>query len=209
MRHVLHSLEQVAPTDSTVLIYGETGTGKELVARAIHKLSMRKDRAMVTVNCAALPADLIESELFGREKGAFTGALAEVAGRFETAHESTLFLDEIGELPLDLQPKLLRALQYGEFERLGSPQTRTVDVRVIAATNRNLKEAVEQCRFREDLYYRLNVFPLRVPPLRERPQRYPAPDPSLCQRTKYRNGETRRNHFSKQHLPFGKISLAR
>jgi PAS domain S-box-containing protein len=173
MQDVLKKAEQVAATDSTVLILGETGTGKELVARAIHDLSMRKDRLMVKVNCAALPSTLIESELFGREKGAYTGALSQQAGRFETAHGSTIFLDEIGELSPELQAKLLRVLQDGEFERLGSSKTMKVDVRVIAATNRDLEKAVHDGTFREDLYYRLKVFPIYIPPLRERPEDIP------------------------------------
>jgi transcriptional regulator with GAF, ATPase, and Fis domain len=158
----------VATTDSTVLILGETGTGKELMAHTIHNLSARKDRAMIKLNCAALPATLIESELFGREKGAFTGAMTRQIGRFEAADGSTIFLDEIGELPLELQSKLLRVLQAGQFERLGSPTPVTVDVRVIAATNRDLRHEVKKGTFREDLFYRLNVFPILIPPLRER-----------------------------------------
>jgi formate hydrogenlyase transcriptional activator len=170
MLGVLNAIEEVAETDATVLIFGETGTGKELVARAIHNMSKRKNRSMVTVNCAALPATLIESELFGREKGAYTGAMTKQAGRFETADGSTLFLDEIGDLPMELQAKLLRVLQDGQFERLGSSKTIRVDVRLITATNRNLEKAVREGNFREDLYYRLNVFPIKVPPLRERPE---------------------------------------
>ncbi|HJV35414.1 sigma-54-dependent Fis family transcriptional regulator [Geomonas sp.] len=161
-------VEQVAPTDSTVLICGETGTGKELVAGAIHKLSMRRNKPMVKVNCASLPSALVESELFGREKGAYTGALTRQAGRFELADGGTIFLDEIAEMSLELQAKLLRVLQEGQFERLGSTKTLEVDVRVIAATNRNLPEEVKKGRFREDLYYRLNVFQITAPPLRER-----------------------------------------
>ncbi|MGD9307119.1 MAG: sigma 54-interacting transcriptional regulator, partial [Desulfobacterales bacterium] len=168
LNYVLYKVEQIAPSDTTVLILGETGTGKELVARAIHGLSPRKDRALVKVNCATLPPNLIESELFGHEKGAFTGAHARQLGRFEVANGTTLFLDEIGELPLELQPKLLRVIQDGEFERLGSSGTMKVDVRVIAATNRNLEEEVRRGRFREDLWYRLSIFPITVPPLRER-----------------------------------------
>jgi transcriptional regulator with GAF, ATPase, and Fis domain len=168
IRRVLQKAEQVAPTDSTVLLLGETGTGKELIARTIHELSRRKGRLMVKVNCAALPASLVESELFGREKGAFTGALTREIGRFELANGSTILLDEIGELPVELQCKLLRVLQEGEFERLGGPKTIKVDVRVIAATSRNLQLAVREGKFREDLFYRLNVFPITIPPLRER-----------------------------------------
>lgn len=170
---VLKLVEQVAPTDSTVLICGETGTGKELIARAIHDLSRHSDKVMVKVNCASLPAPLVESELFGREKGAYTGALTRQMGRFEMADGSTIFLDEIAELSLDLQAKLLRVLQDGQFERLGSPRTIHVRVRVISATNRNLEEEVKKGNFREDLYYRLNVFPITVPPLRERPDDIP------------------------------------
>jgi transcriptional regulator with GAF, ATPase, and Fis domain len=168
LQYVSFRVQQVAPTDSTVLILGETGTGKGMVAHAIHELSSRKDRPMITVNCAALPANLIESELFGREKGAFTGAHAKQVGRFEIAHGGTIFLDEIGEMPLELQAKLLRVLQEGEFERLGSPRTIKVDVRVIASTARDLKAEIRNSRFREDLFYRLNVFPITMPPLRMR-----------------------------------------
>jgi len=168
LRYVLFRVKQVAATDATVLILGETGTGKGMVAHAIHELSARKDRPMVTVNCAALPASLIESELFGREKGAFTGAHAKQVGRFEVADGGTIFLDEISEMPLELQAKLLRVLEEGEFERLGSPRTIKADVRVIASTNRDLKTEVHNKRFREDLFYRLNVFPLSIPALRMR-----------------------------------------
>jgi PAS domain S-box-containing protein len=171
---VVRSIEQVAPTDSTVLVNGETGTGKELVARAVHTGSRRKEKVLVKVNCAAIPAGLIESELFGHERGAFTGAVARKIGRFELAHEGTLFLDEIGELPLDLQPKLLRVLQEGEFERVGGTRTFKVDARVIAATNRDLEAACREGRFRLDLFYRLNVFPIALPPLRERKEDVPA-----------------------------------
>jgi len=168
INYVFYKIEQIAGTDTNVLILGETGTGKELVARAIHNLSLRKDRALVKMNCAALPSNLIESELFGHEKGAFTGAHSRRLGRFEIAGNATLFLDEIGELPLELQPKLLQVIQNGEFERLGSSNTIKVNVRIIAATNRNLEEEVRKGRFREDLWYRLNIFPITMPPLRDR-----------------------------------------
>ena len=173
IKKVLNLVEQVADTNSTVLIQGETGTGKELIALAIHNLSPRKNRAMVTVNCAALPATLLESELFGCEKGAYTGALSKQIGRFEVASGSTIFLDEIGELPLELQAKILRVLQEGKFERLGSSETIASDVRVIAATNRDLLKEISKRQFREDLYYRLNVFPISVPPLRDRKEDIP------------------------------------
>jgi PAS domain S-box-containing protein len=173
IKFVLNQVEQVAETDSTVLILGETGTGKELIAQTIHNLSTRKERPMVKVNCAALSPTLVESELFGHEKGAYTGALSRQIGRFEIADKSTIFLDEIGELPLELQSKLLRVLQSGEFERLGSSKTTRVDVRVIAATNRDLAQAVQNKSFRKDLYYRLNVFPIHIPPLRERREDIP------------------------------------
>ncbi len=174
LKVVIAQAQQVAATDSMVLIQGETGCGKELIANLIHLESNRSNRQMVRVNCASLPETLIEAELFGREKGAYTGALSKQAGRFELAHDSTLLLDEIGELPLELQAKLLRVLQDGEFERLGSTQTIKVNVRVIAATNRDLAQLVEAGQFREDLYYRLNVFPVTVPPLRERRADIPA-----------------------------------
>ena len=168
LKYVLHRVEMVAPRDTTVILLGETGTGKELIARAIHQLSSRNKRPMVKVNCAALPAELIESELFGREKGAFTGATTTQIGRFELANQSTLFLDEIGELPLELQAKLLRVLESGEFERLGSPSALHSDARIITATNRNLEDAVRKKLFREDLWYRLKVFPITIPPLHDR-----------------------------------------
>ena len=172
-KKVLGKVEQVAITDATVLILGETGTGKELLARAVHNISRRNKRPLVKVNCAALPANLIESELFGHEKGAFTGALMRKIGRFELANGGTIFLDEIGELPIELQTKLLRVLQEGEFERLGNSQTINVDVRVIAATNIDIEKAVEEGKFRADLYYRLNVFPIMIPSLKERREDIP------------------------------------
>lgn len=167
INYVFYKIEQIADTDTNVLVLGETGTGKELAARAIHNLSQRKDRVLVKMNCAALPSNLIESELFGHEKGAFTGAHSRRLGRFEVANGATIFLDEIGELPLELQPKLLRVIQDGEFERLGSSTTIKVDVRIIAATNRNLEDETAKGRFRSDLWYRLNVFPITMPALRE------------------------------------------
>jgi formate hydrogenlyase transcriptional activator len=168
LREVLDLVRAVAPTDSTALIQGETGTGKELVARAIHEHSPRRDHRFVKLNCAAIPLGLLDSELFGHERGAFTGAVARKVGRFEVADRGTLFLDEIGDIPLELQPKLLRALQEGEFERLGSTQTQRANVRLVAATNKDLAKLVAQNDFRSDLYYRLNVFPIVVPPLRDR-----------------------------------------
>jgi formate hydrogenlyase transcriptional activator len=173
LRQVLQMVETVAPSDSTVLLLGETGTGKELVARAIHDHSRRKNCTFVKLNCAAIPTGLFESELFGHEKGAFTGAISQKIGRLELAHQGTLFLDEIGDVPLEIQPKLLRALQEREFERLGSTRTKTVDVRLVAATNRDLEAMIAAREFRSDLYYRLNVFPIRIPPLRERREDIP------------------------------------
>ncbi len=174
LESVLEQVERVAPTDSTVLIQGETGTGKELIAHAIHNLSSRCGRPFIRLNCAAIPLDLLESELFGHEKGAFTGAIAQKIGRFELADKGTLFLDEVGDIPGALQPKLLRVLQEQEFERLGSTRTHKVDVRMVAATNRNLMEMANRGEFRSDLYYRLNVFPVQLPPLRERREDIPA-----------------------------------
>jgi formate hydrogenlyase transcriptional activator len=173
LRKVLDQIAIVAPTSSTVLLHGETGTGKELFARAIHNRSPRRERTFVRLNCAAIPSGLVESELFGHEKGAFTGALMQKRGRFELADRGTLFLDEIGDISLDLQPKLLRALQEQEFERLGSTKTIQVDVRLIAATHRDLAEMIRNNQFREDLFYRLNVFPIEVPPLRKRREDIP------------------------------------
>ena len=173
LRHVLKLVETVAPSDSTVLLLGETGTGKELIARAIHDRSRRKDRTFVKLNCAAIPTGLLESELFGHERGAFTGAISQKIGRLELADQGSLFLDEVGDIPIEIQPKLLRALQEREFERLGSTRTKKVDVRLVAATNRDLQKMIESREFRSDLYYRLNVFPIRIPPLRERPEDIP------------------------------------
>jgi formate hydrogenlyase transcriptional activator len=173
LQRVLGLVETVAPSDSTVLLLGETGTGKELIARAIHNRSNRKSRTFVKLNCAAIPTGLLESELFGHEKGAFTGAITQKIGRLELADQGTLFLDEVGDIPLEIQPKLLRALQEREFERLGSTQTRKVNVRLVAATNRDLERMIAAREFRSDLFYRLNVFPIRIPPLRERKEDIP------------------------------------
>src|SRR5579863_5090555 len=173
LRKVLQMVEHVAPGDSTVLLLGETGTGKELIARAIHNRSRRKDQSFVKLNCAAIPSGLLESELFGHERGAFTGAITQKVGRIELADRGSLFLDEIGDIPLELQPKLLRVLQEREFERLGSTRTRKVDVRIVAATHRDLEEMILEKQFRSDLYYRLNVVPISIPPLRERKEDIP------------------------------------
>jgi formate hydrogenlyase transcriptional activator len=173
LKHALQQVETVAPSDSTVLLFGETGTGKELIARAIHDRSRRKQRTLVKLNCAAIPTGLLESELFGHEKGAFTGAISQKIGRLELADQGTLFLDEVGDIPIEIQPKLLRALQEREFERLGSTHTRKVNVRLVAATNRDLEKMIADREFRSDLYYRLNVFPIRIPPLRDRKEDIP------------------------------------
>ena len=173
MNRILGQVELVAPTDATVLILGETGTGKELVARAVHRMSPRRERPFVTLNCAAIPTGLLESELFGYERGAFTGALSQKIGRFEMANRGTLFLDEVGDIPLDLQPKFLRALQEKAFERLGGTKTIPIDVRLVAATNRNLTQMMGDKLFRSDLYYRLKVFPITTSPLRDHPEDIP------------------------------------
>ena len=190
LRHVLDQIATVAPTDSTVLIYGETGSGKELIARAVHNLSARKSGAFVKLNCAAIPTGLLESEMFGHERGAFTGAISQRIGRFELANRGTIFLDEIGEIPLELQPKLLRVLQEREFERLGSTRTMRSDARLIAATNRDLDQFVAEGKFRSDLFYRLNVFPVRVPALRERPEDIPLLVRHFVQQFSRRLGKT-------------------
>ena len=208
IKKVLQQVEQVAKTTATVLLTGETGTGKELVARAIHRLSPRREKPLITVNCASLPPSLIESELFGREKGAFTGALTRQAGRFEIADGSTLFLDEIGELPLELQGKLLRVLEEGRFERLGSTRTIQVDVRVIAATHRDLKKEVGRGNFREDLYYRINVFPIEIPPLRERTEDIPLLVWAFVNEFSEKDGKEDPNGNPENHRGPAKISLA-
>jgi formate hydrogenlyase transcriptional activator len=190
LRKVLHMVEQVAPGDSTVLLLGETGTGKELIARAIHNYSSRRDQSFAKVNCAAIPSGLLESELFGHERGAFTGAITQKVGRLELADQGSLFLDEIGDIPLELQPKLLRVLQEREFERLGSTRTRRVDVRVVAATHRDLEGMILEKQFRSDLYYRLNVVPIFLPPLRERPEDIPLLVQHFVQRFARKAGKT-------------------
>ena len=209
LRRVLKEVETVAPTDSTVLIRGETGTGKELIARALHKLSPRRDRTFVKLNCAAIPAGLIESELFGHEKGAFTGAITQKVGRFELAHQGTLFLDEVGDIPSELQPKLLRVLQEQEFERLGSTRTVRVNVRLVAATNRDLAQMVSNRQFRDDLYYRLNVFPVVLPPLRERREDIPWLVRHFVQKVALRMGRRIETIPAEAMDVSGAISLAR
>ena len=189
LQRLLQSIETVAPTDATVLIMGETGTGKELVARAVHRLSRRASRAFVKMNSSAIPAALLETELFGHERGAFTGATNQRAGRFELAHQGSFFLDEIGEMPLELQPKLLRVLQEQEFERLGSSRTQKVDVRMVTATNQDLFDRVQEGEFRRDLYYRLNVFPIRIPPLRERKDDIPLLANHFAQKFAFKMGK--------------------
>src|ERR1700719_3543254 len=190
LREALDLVEMVAASDSTALLLGETGTGKELIARAIHDRSRRKDRTFVKVNCAAIPSGLLESELFGHERGAFTGAITQKIGRLELADQGTLFLDEVGDIPIEIQPKLLRALQEREFERLGSTRTKKVDVRVVAATHRDLEEMISKKEFRSDLYYRLNVFPISIPPLRERTDDIPLLVRHFVQEAALRMGKT-------------------
>jgi formate hydrogenlyase transcriptional activator len=189
LKKVLHEVEIVAPTDSTVLILGETGTGKELIAKAVHNSSRRKSQNFVKLNCAAIPASLLEAELFGHERGAFTGATNQRTGRFELSDKGTLFLDEIGDMPLELQPKILRVLQEREFERLGSSRTQKVDVRMVAATNQDLLDKVNEGEFRSDLYYRLNVFPIRIPPLRERKDDIPQLANHFAQKFAFKMGK--------------------
>ena len=208
LRRVLKEVETVAPTDSTVLIRGETGTGKELIARALHELSPRRDRTFVKLNCAAIPTGLLESELFGHEKGAFTGAITQKVGRFELAHQGTLFLDEVGDIPPELQPKLLRVLQEQEFERLGSTRTVRVDVRLVAATNRDLAQMVADGQFRNDLYYRLNVFPVVLPPLRERRDDIPRLVRHFAQKVRPADGPADRDHSGRGHGRPGAVPLA-
>jgi formate hydrogenlyase transcriptional activator len=199
MQKIFQMVAQVANSNSTVLLLGETGTGKELIARAIHNSSARKDKLMIKVNCAALPANLVESELFGHERGSFTGAIERRLGKFELADKSTLFLDEVGEMPLELQVKLLRVLQEKEIERVGGKSTIKIDVRIIAATNRDLKKEVDEGRFRDDLYYRLNVFPVMLPPLRSRKEDIPLLTSFFINRySKTSGNDTRHIYLKKQ-----------
>ena len=208
LRHVLNLVDTVAPSDSTVLLLGETGTGKELIARAIHERSRRKDRTFVKLNCAAIPTGLLESELFGHERGAFTGAISQKVGRLELADQGSLFLDEVGDIPLDIQPKLLRALQEREFERLGSTRTKKVDIRLVAATNRDLERMIEDREFRSDLYYRLNVFPIRIPPFARTPRGYSAVGPLLHTEVWAAHGEADRIHPRRCHEEALELALA-
>ena len=209
LRRVLDMVRIVAPTDATVLINGETGTGKELIAEAIHKCSDRSNGPFVKVNCAAIPAGLLESELFGHERGAFTGAVTRSIGRFERANRGTLFLDEIGDLPLELQPKILRVMQERQFERLGSAATIHTDVRVICATHRNLAEMIDEREFRADLFYRLSVFPIELPPLRESPRRYPFVSSSFCDGLRRSHAQANYRHFRGFHGGSVRVILGR
>ena len=205
----LKQVKLVAPTESTVLIFGETGAGKELIARAVHTVSLRSNRPFVKLNCAAIPSGLVESELFGHEKGAFTGAVSQRIGRFELADTGTLFLDEVGDIPLEIQAKLLRVLQEQEFERLGSTRTLRVNVRLIAATNRNLDQMVADKQFREDLYFRLNVFPIRIPPLLRARRGHTSTRPSLCREVCAADEQADRNNRRTDHGHTVSLSLAR
>jgi transcriptional regulator with GAF, ATPase, and Fis domain len=203
---VLEQVERVAPAGTTVLVEGETGTGKELIARARYRLSSRCGRPSIKLNCAAIPLDLLESELLGHERGAFTGAIAQKIGRFEMAHKGTLFLDEVGDIPPALQPKFLRELQEQEFERPGSARTQQVNVRLVAATNCNLAEMVKRSEFRSDLYYRLNVFPLKLPPLRAAPRRHPGAGDAFCRNSRPPIGQANQTHCSGNHVCTSGIS---
>ena len=208
LQRVLRQVEVVAPTDATVLILGETGTGKELVARAIHRMSPRNHLPFITLNCAAIPTGLLESELFGYERGAFTGALSQKIGRFEMANRGTLFLDEVGDIPLDLQPKLLRALQEKAFERLGGTKTIPIDVRLVAATNRNLTQMMGDKLFRSDLYYRLKVFPIQTPPLRDHPEDIPMLVRHFTKKYAAKMGTADRQDPGGHHAGAGELALA-
>lgn len=208
LRRALEQAKTVAPSDATVLILGETGTGKELIARALHRMSSRKDASFIKLNCAAIPTGLLESELFGHEKGAFTGAITQKAGRLELADHGTFFLDEVGDIPLELQPKLLRVLQDQEFERLGSTRTRRVNVRLVAATNRNLAEAVAEKQFRSDLYYRLNVFPLRLPSPARTQGGHSSPGTLFRPEVRPAYEQRDRNHSGRDHEGAHRLGLA-